>query len=71
MGRSAWVEDTTGAEQAVREYLELVEDGRAEQANRMVPLTQTPVDGNDETAFQVQGFVSVSSDGELKIAYRT
>jgi hypothetical protein len=41
-------EDAAGAEEAVREYLELIEDGQAEQATRMVPLAQTRLDGNDE-----------------------
>ena len=41
-------EDGAGAEAAVREYLELVEDGQAEQATRMVPLARTRLDGDDE-----------------------
>jgi hypothetical protein len=41
-------EDAAGAEDAVREYLELIEDGQAEQATRMVPLARTRLDGDDE-----------------------
>jgi hypothetical protein len=41
-------DDTAGAEKAVREYLQLIADGKAEQANGVVPLLRTPVDGDDE-----------------------
>lgn len=40
--------DPAGAEEAVQEYLELIEDGKAEQATRMVPLEQTHLDGDEE-----------------------
>ncbi len=48
LGAFGGAEDGAGAEEAVREYLELIEDGHAEQATRMVPLAQTRLDGDDE-----------------------
>lgn len=48
---AAWLpdsdDDKAGPEQAVRDYLQLIADGKADEANEAVPLSRTPVEGDD------------------------